>query len=83
MTPVDVPAVFAAMSDDLLISDHWSKLPPETPPWWQRGGNVVATFIADQKWRAWSYNDWLIALTFLTLSIGITEQIIRMAKAAR
>jgi hypothetical protein len=82
MTPVDVPPVFAAMADDLLISDHWSKLPPRPQPWARRQWGTAASFLTGQKWRAWSYNDWLIALTFLTVGISLVEGMTRMYRAA-
>lgn len=73
-----VPPVFAAIEPELLVHSDWSKLPPPAPSWVV--GRVV---LYRAKVEQWSAQDWLIALTFASITVAIARQMIELVSAAR
>ena len=74
----DVPEAFIELGPELLIHGDWSKLPPPEPPPLERAMRQVQSWLADKPWKRWSALDWLYALTFASIIVGITAECVRM-----
>lgn len=71
--------------DELLIHSDWERMPAPEPPPVERAIRSLQGFIEQQRWKRWSAMDWLYALTFLSVGIGIvaeTARVIALAKEA-
>jgi hypothetical protein len=76
----EVPTWARELEPDLLISSEWAKLPPPKKDRVSEALEFLGTFVAEQRWRRWSVTDWIYALTFASIGLELTRQLVVLAQ---
>lgn len=68
------------LSDDLLLHSYWDTAPPAVLTLKARALAKVRALQDDPPWLTWTEIEWIYALTFVSIGVGIVAEMARVYK---
>lgn len=77
---MNTPQWVRDLSDDLLLHSYWETAPPAVLSLKAHALVRVRAFRENPPWQTWSKIEWVYALTFASIGVGIIAEMVRIYK---
>lgn len=76
----NVPPAFSDLAPDLLVHSYWKNIPKPDPAWYRAQIGKIELAFDTQPWRTWSAQEWLIALSLVSIGIAVVHQCVNLGQ---